>query len=269
MNVLTKKELKNIFKKVGVKTGMKVMVHSSLSKLGYLVNGAEDVIDALLEIISLKKGTLFVPTHSGQLTNPIYWKVGGFNNKEKKKIKKNINFFNLKKTMPTNRGLISKIILNYEGVKRSSHPLNSTACIGKKSHYYTSNHNLHRPEGFHSPIGKLYNDKGHILLIGVNFDKITALHLAEAIINNNIPNKYKPEILTKNKNRRAFIKLKYYDTRPKNFKKIYNTVKKKGILKELKVKKCNITLIKLEPLIKVAVEKIKMNKNFFIYKKFR
>ena len=171
--------------------------------------------------------------------------------------------------MPTNRGLISKIILNYEGVKRSSHPLNSTACIGKKSNYYTSNHNLHRPEGFHSPIGKLYNDKGHILLIGVNFDKITALHLAEAIINNNIPNKYKPEILTKNKNRRAFIKLKYYDTRPKNFKKIYNTVKKKGILKELKVNKCNITLIKLEPLIKVAVEKIKMNKNFFIYKKFR
>ena len=93
MDVLTKKELKNIFKKVGVKTGMKIMVHSSLSKLGYLVNGAEDVIDALLEIISLKKGTLFVPTHSGQLTNPIYWKVGGFNIKEKKKIKKKYKFF--------------------------------------------------------------------------------------------------------------------------------------------------------------------------------
>ena len=85
MNVLTKKELKDIFKKVGIKTGMKVMVHSSLSKLGYLVNGAEDIIDALLEIISLKKGTLFIPTHSGQLTNPIHWKIGGFNAKEKKK----------------------------------------------------------------------------------------------------------------------------------------------------------------------------------------
>ena len=82
MSVLTKKELKQIFKKVGVKNGMKLMVHSSLSKLGYIVNGAEDVIDALLEIISLRKGTLFIPTHSSQLTNPVHWKVGGFNKKE-------------------------------------------------------------------------------------------------------------------------------------------------------------------------------------------
>ncbi len=266
MNVLTKKELKDIFKKVGIKTGMKVMVHSSLSKLGYLVNGAEDIIDALLEIISLKKGTLFIPTHSGQLTNPIYWKIGGFNAKEKKKIKKNINFFNAKKTIPANRGLISRVILSYKGVKRSSHPLNSTACIGKKSKYYTSNHNLHSPEGYQSPIGKLYKDNGHILLIGVNFDKITALHLAEAIVNNKIPKKYKPEVLVNNKSKRTFIRLKQYDTRPKNFKKIYSIVKKKGIIRELKIKNCNITLIELKPLVKEAINKIKINKDYFIYK---
>ena len=267
MNILTKKDLKKIFKKVGVKTGMKVMVHSSLSKLGYIVNGAEDVIDALLEIVSLKKGTLFIPTHSSQLTNPIHWKIGKFSKKEKEKIKKNMNFFNEKKTIPANRGLISKMILNYKEVKRSFHPLNSTACLGNKSKYYTSNHSLHRPEGFQSPIGKLYKDKGYILLIGVNFDKITALHLAEAIINNNFPEKYQPEILVKIKNKRKFIKLKYYDNRPKNFKRIYNTIKKKGALKELKINDCNIMLIQLSPLINEAVKKIKNNKKYFLYKK--
>ena len=70
---------------------MKVWCIHLFSKLGYLVNGAEDIIDALLEIIFFKKGTLFIPTHSGQLTNPIHWKIGGFNAKERK-IKKNINF---------------------------------------------------------------------------------------------------------------------------------------------------------------------------------
>ncbi len=264
MNILTKKDLKKIFKKVGLKTGMKVMVHSSLSKLGYVVNGAEDVIDALLEIISLKKGTLFIPTHSSQLTNPIYWKIGKFGKKHKEKIKKNMNFFNQKKTMPANRGLMSKTILNYNKVKRSLHPLNSTACLGNKSKYYTNNHSLHRPEGFQSPIGKLYKDKGHILLIGVNFDKITALHLAEAIINDNFPEKYQPEILVKINNKRKFVKLKYYDNRPKNFKRIYSTVKKKGALKELKINNCNITLIKLKPLINEAVKKIKNNKKYFL-----
>ena len=49
------------------------MVHSSMSSLGYVVNGALDVIDALLEAVG-PEGTLLMPAHTGQLTDPADWK---------------------------------------------------------------------------------------------------------------------------------------------------------------------------------------------------
>ena len=57
---LDKKYLKNKFLELGLKQGMNIYVHSSLSKFGYVQNGAKSVIIALDEIIG--KGTIMMPT---------------------------------------------------------------------------------------------------------------------------------------------------------------------------------------------------------------
>ena len=46
--------------------------HSSLSSLGYVSGGAHAVVVALLEVLG-PEGTLVVPTHSTQLSEPAHW----------------------------------------------------------------------------------------------------------------------------------------------------------------------------------------------------
>src|SRR4051794_16906227 len=51
---------------------MTVMVHSSLSTLGFVCGGAHTVVQALLDVIG-PDGTLMMPTHSGGLSDPAAW----------------------------------------------------------------------------------------------------------------------------------------------------------------------------------------------------
>ena len=61
---LTKEDIKRGLKKLGLKKGDLVLVHSSLSSFGYVVGGANTMIDALLETVG-HKGTVVVPTLTG------------------------------------------------------------------------------------------------------------------------------------------------------------------------------------------------------------
>ena len=58
---ITKQQLIDDLQKIGLKNGDSVLVHSSLSKIGFVEGGAKTVIDALSEVIS-ETGTLLFPT---------------------------------------------------------------------------------------------------------------------------------------------------------------------------------------------------------------
>jgi aminoglycoside 3-N-acetyltransferase len=50
MTPVTKEDIKKGLIKLGLKKGDIIGVHSSLSRFGYVIGGADTVIDALLEI---------------------------------------------------------------------------------------------------------------------------------------------------------------------------------------------------------------------------
>ena len=125
MKVITRNNLKKIFKKLGVKEGDDIFLHTSMKNFGYFVNGPYDILNSIYDIINLKKGTLLIPTHTGQMTNPRFWK----NKVNYKLIKNNINEYDPNLTLPRNRGLISLLPLIDKRFKRSSHPLNSISAI--------------------------------------------------------------------------------------------------------------------------------------------
>jgi aminoglycoside 3-N-acetyltransferase len=56
---------------LGLEPGMTVLVHSSLSAIGYVVGAAVDVVQALMDVVT-PEGTLVMPTHTSENSEPSY-----------------------------------------------------------------------------------------------------------------------------------------------------------------------------------------------------
>ena len=67
--LVTPDDIKSALKKAGVRKGQAIMVHTSLSSLGYVCGGAQSVIEALLESVG-GEGTIMMPTQSWKNLDP-------------------------------------------------------------------------------------------------------------------------------------------------------------------------------------------------------
>lgn len=176
--ILTKEDLIEGFKNCGVAKGQAIFVHTSLKNLGFVVGGAEIVIRALLEIVG-EEGTLMMPSQTWKNLDPstgVHWE-------EPEEwwpiIRENWPAYDKEITPAINMGEVAEMFRKWPGAKRSDHPARSIAAVGKHAEYITKEHDLSNIFGENSPVDKLYKLDGHVLLIGVGYDKNTSLHLAE------------------------------------------------------------------------------------------
>jgi aminoglycoside N3'-acetyltransferase len=157
--MLTEEALAADLRKLGLKPGMEVMVHSSLSKLGAVQGGAKTVINALLAAIA-PGGTLVAPS---------------FNHARAK-------VFNVL-TTPTINGAIPDALWRDPRALRSVHSTHAMAAIGPKAEIYTDYPPTAGLWAADSPIGRLIQRGGYILSLGVNQYATTAAHVAEISMN--------------------------------------------------------------------------------------
>ena len=174
----TKADLVSDFRSLGVDKGSLVLVHSSLSSLGWVCGGAVAVIYALMEAVT-KEGTIVMPTFTADYSDPRYWQKPAVPKKWWPKIRQIMPAYQPEITPTRGMGKIPETFRNFPGVIRSSHPKHSFAAWGKKAENIVNNHPLDYPLGESSPLGKIYELEGWVLLLGVDYDSNTSFHLAE------------------------------------------------------------------------------------------
>lgn len=104
----------------GIDSSDVLIVHSSLSSIGYVIGGPVTVIDALMK--HLHKGTLALPAFSTDLTDPALWMFPPVPADWVPIVREHMPVFDRRVTPTRGVGVIPEIFRNYPGVLRSDHP---------------------------------------------------------------------------------------------------------------------------------------------------
>jgi aminoglycoside 3-N-acetyltransferase len=159
---LTGETLADSLLAIGVRRGGLLLVHSSLSALGYVAGGARTVIGGLMEAVG-PEGTLIAPTHTWE------WMDAGYRT------------FDADAT-PGCVGVIPEALRSMPDAVRSLHPTHSIAAIGPHARSLADGHELcATPCGQGTPYAKLLDAGGQLLLLGVGLESNTVFHTVEAI----------------------------------------------------------------------------------------
>ena len=178
----TLRSLVHDFRKLGIHEGMTVLVHSSLRSLGWVCGAAPTVILAL-ETVLTEAGTLVMPTHSGDLSDPAKWEDPPVPSSWWDTIKEEMPAFDKDLTPTRGMGKIPETFRKQRTVVRSNHPQLSFAAWGKHKQYIIQDSKYDFALDENSPLGRVYQLDGSILLLGVGYSKNTSLHLAECKAN--------------------------------------------------------------------------------------
>ncbi len=149
----------------GLGAGDSVLVHSSLSRIGFVEGGPKTLVDGLLAVIGTS-GNLLMPSSP----NPGY----------QLDYIRNLTQFDVQND-PSKMGAITEYFRTLPGVMRSESPTEPVCCFGPKADWFTNGHlGETTPYTKNSPFARLAEANGKILYIGVTLDNAgTSLHVLE------------------------------------------------------------------------------------------
>jgi len=157
---VTQRDIVLGLQKLGLKRNSIVLVHSSLSRFGYVLGGANTVIEALIEVVGVN-GTLLMPAFTNIVDVDATFDV---------------------RTKPCDKsmGIIPETFRRRKDTLRSLHPSHSLTAVGAKSKGMVADHDLSvTPFGDKTPFSRLVQWGGFILFLGVDLTYNTSVHTFE------------------------------------------------------------------------------------------
>ncbi len=165
-------------RELGLSSGDVVLLHASLKSVGFTAGGTHAVVQAFLDVLG-PDGTLVVPTHTPDNTDPAVWQHPPVPEAWWPVIREQTPGFDPARTPSRWMGALAEAVRTWPGARRSDHPQVSFAALGRHAADIVAEHVLDDALGERSPLGAVYRLDGKVLLLGCGHDSNTSLHLAE------------------------------------------------------------------------------------------
>lgn len=175
---VTQRLLTENLRALGIPLDSVVIVHSSMSAIGWVAGGVVAVIDALIDALG-PGSTIVMPAQSGQYMDPIHWQNPPVPAHWIDILHAETPAFDPARTPTRGMGQIVEAFRTMPDTLRSAHPTVSFVARGPLAHHIVEPHTLTPEFGEASPLGRLYETDAIVLLLGVTHDYNTSLHLAE------------------------------------------------------------------------------------------
>lgn len=171
----TRASLRHDLIRIGLRAGDAVMVHAAMRTVGPLLNGPDALSHAILDVVG-PEGTLLVYTSWDSVHEDLLdgdgrvlpeWRehVPGFDPRASRAARMN--------------GVIAEFVRTMPGALRSANPGASVAAIGKLADWITTDHRLDWGYGEGTPLSKLVEIGGRVLMVGAPWDTMTLVHHAD------------------------------------------------------------------------------------------
>lgn len=198
----TRESLGRDFSAIGLADGDAVLVHAALRSVGRIIGGADTIVDALRDVIG----------PAGTVLGYCDWQLED-DERDDLSVRRHVPPFDpIRSRSVRDNGYWPEMLRTTPGALRSGNPGASMAALGGEAEWFTADHALDYGYGPQSPLGKLVEAQGKVLMLGAPLDRMTLLHHAEHLAD--FPNKrvirYEAPILVDGKT--VWRKFEEFDT---------------------------------------------------------
>ncbi|HYV49821.1 MAG TPA: AAC(3) family N-acetyltransferase [Myxococcaceae bacterium] len=235
---MTEADLEQQLRALGVREGGVLQVHTSFREVRPVDGGPLGLIRALRRALG-PSGTLVMPTMTdGE------------------------SVFDPRSTPTTDMGITAETFWRQPGVIRSTHPGGSFAAEGPHAERICAPQPLSPPHGPDSPVGRVRDLGGQVLLLGVTHSEDTSLHLAEAIAG--VPYSVSHPTVVEVDGVAKSVPIAETDHCCRGFRKADEWLRARGLQREGKVGRADARLCDARDLVAVATEHLAANPLVFL-----
>lgn len=226
---------------LGVKPGGVLLVHTSFSMVKPIEGGPTGLISALRLALG-PKGTLVMPSMSYD----------------------DDHVFDKTRSHCTEMGVVADTFWRLPGVQRSDNN-HAFAAVGPQAEQILAPHPIEIPHGLDSPVGRVHELDGQILLLGVGHDANTTIHLCENLAGVHYRRIKYLTVLKDGKPTR--LDYREIDHCCRNFALADGWLDEKQVQRRGLVGHAEARLIRSRDLVSVVTERLKANETIFLHPK--
>lgn len=179
--VIGEKDITVELRAAGINPGDGLFVHTALGQIGPVIGGPRGVIQALINAVG-PTGLIGMPGFSTDAYDPVEIHSLDVTPKRHDQIKRQVPGFDKARSNVLENGAVPEAFRRWPDVVRSAHPTSSTLLFGSDAKDLSRSHDPYGwPTGPDTPWSRLRSRPNmKILLIGVGWNRCSALHAAES-----------------------------------------------------------------------------------------